>query len=601
MQIAVGIWFVVGLGPAYHGALRLRSWVRADVVVFRSFYFWVSLLMGLGMLFNLVRALAPPHGYTDPLAYQLALPKIYLLEHHLSFEPTINGTLYPSNMGLLYVVAIALRNGILAQIIHWMMALMTMVAIVGFCRRFFTWQTGVFAAAIFSFVPVVVTFAPLAYVDLGLCFFQFCAFWAILEWARERQRAELITAALLTGLALCVKHQGLATLLLGSIVVASAAVRGGGLRQGVSQTGLFIGLSLLVLAPWYLRAFLYSGNPLWPLANEFFEGEPFGRAPSIVAGAATESVHEYVVSVFLPLEWLSSHWEALSFWRWTFQPTMQHDIGVYFVALLPGLAFCRRRWEWSFIAFCAGYYLIMVRFLHMNPRYSFALVAFAAVLCGLVAERLSTMRIPAAASVFKIAFLCTCLFNLVGEYRQADPVFQVATGGESREDFLRRSESNFELFSYVNRHLPDDSIVLLQGIVKGYYCDRKYLWDHPLQAVLSYEGQSADSLFLRMNELGITHIARMINIPPGRRRLGYPQYFADSLHEEFRNRYLRLEYHDRGYALFALRDAERAVSSAGSADAKSFLETVPRDNQLAEGRSERIEDADRQEPKRTLL
>jgi hypothetical protein len=98
---------------------------------FRSFYFWLVCLTAAGMGLGLIRALAPPHGATDPLAYQLALPKIFLHKHYLSFEPTITGALYPTNMGLLYLVGLALRSGSLAQILHWAMGGLTCLALVG--------------------------------------------------------------------------------------------------------------------------------------------------------------------------------------------------------------------------------------------------------------------------------------------------------------------------------------------------------------------------------------------------------------------------------------------------------------------------------------
>ncbi|MFP6647189.1 MAG: hypothetical protein VCF24_27045, partial [Candidatus Latescibacterota bacterium] len=110
--ISVGLWCLSGWrilwlrGAAYAGSLRM---MRLD---YHSPYVWLGFVGALALLLHLSRALVPPHGATDPLAYQLALPKLYLLDHRLSFHPTITGALYPANMGLLYVVALTLRNGI---------------------------------------------------------------------------------------------------------------------------------------------------------------------------------------------------------------------------------------------------------------------------------------------------------------------------------------------------------------------------------------------------------------------------------------------------------------------------------------------------------
>ncbi len=550
------LWFVTGVPVFYRALLEFISWLKTQPVFSSSVYFWVIVVAMLAMILNWVGALAPPHGATDPLAYHLALPKIFLREHALSFAPTVNGTLYPNNMGLLYAVAIALGNGTVAQTIHLTMAVLTCVAIVGFGRSFFCAKAGVWAASIFSFVPLVVGFGRQAYVDLGLCFFQFCALWAVLRWTRSRTHGALVLAAILTGLAMGVKHQGLVTLMMGAAVVGFVGIRTHGVRQGMVDLGVYTGLSCLLIAPWYARALYFASNPVWPLANGFFDGEPFRTAPRLLAGGPKQStVGNYLSALFLPVEWLQSHWHSLSLWRWTFEPpSLQRAVGGYFLALLPGLVLCARdRRVMVLLGFCCVYYLILIRFLHMNPRYGIALLAFAAVLCGLVAEHLASHRIRVVGALFKVVFVASCVLNMTGSYLHASAFSDVVFGSQSRDDFLSTNESNYRLFQHINNNLPETATVLLQGIVKGYYCDREYLWDHPHQSVLSYDGQDAQSLFLNLQELEITHIARMINIPGSRQRLGYPQYFQDPLHEEFRKRFLKLEYHDRYYALFSLR------------------------------------------------
>ena len=51
-------------------------------------------MVGCGLLLNMLRALLPAHGAVDPLAYYLALPKLYFFKHRISFEHTLTGMLY---------------------------------------------------------------------------------------------------------------------------------------------------------------------------------------------------------------------------------------------------------------------------------------------------------------------------------------------------------------------------------------------------------------------------------------------------------------------------------------------------------------------------
>ena len=243
-------------------------------------------------------------------------------------------------------------------------------------------------------------------------------------------------------------------------------------------------------------------------------------------------------------------------WYWPFEPAVwQKAIGVYFMALLPGvLLSIRRPVVWQLTLFCVGYYVILVRLLHMNPRYGLVLFAVASLLCGFVAHKLASSSWRPVRLLFLAGLLVTALFNMAWSYTLARPYVSVAVGGEGRDVFLARTESNYRLFRFVNENTPEDAKVLLQGIVKGYYCERDYLWDHPHQNVVRYDGLSVEELHRQLRQLGVTHVARMIRIPQSRLDLGYPQYFTDDFHERFRTQHLRLVYRDESFVLFELHD-----------------------------------------------
>ncbi|MDA0338148.1 MAG: glycosyltransferase family 39 protein, partial [bacterium] len=285
--ILTGVWCVAGWWMLWPRGIAYAGILRAIHINVHSPYVWLAGGAALPLLLILIRALAPPHGATDPLAYQLALPRLYLLHHSLSFEPTITGALYTANMGLLYVVSLALRNGILAQLMHLSLAVAVCAGVFAFARRYLSWQAGVFAAAIFSSMPVIVVFAPQGYIDIGLCFFQFTALWAVANWAREPGRRALLLAAILTGLAAGVKHQGMATIFVGVLLLA---IRRLGvdrdIRVATRDIATFVVVAFLLILPWYARAYFYSGNPVWPLANDIFHGLPFGYQPVVASGGS---------------------------------------------------------------------------------------------------------------------------------------------------------------------------------------------------------------------------------------------------------------------------------------------------------------------------
>jgi hypothetical protein len=513
---------------------RLQGYLNGNRINVRSFYFWLSVLIACGLLLNMLRALLPAHGAVDPLAYHLALPKLYLLRHHISFERTLTGSLYPDNIG-----------------IHWFMGVTTVVAIWCFCRRYFSSQVGIWAAAVFAFMPVFVFFSPLAYIDVGVGLFQFLGIWAFVKWAEEGERRALMLTAVFMGLAMGAKHTGIFLAVAGAFAVFGRELyKGGGLRSSFQLVALYSAIALGLAAPWYLRALWEAGNPVWPVANELFGGLAYRGSYSVSSGATEgATVDSLARAKDLLIVSATSLWE----WAWNGQLGWQRATGVYYIALLPGFfvywKVARVRW----LAFaCLAYYLLAVLYIDGNPRYNFALFALLSVMAGYVVEKMSQQRVRVVGWLLRAAFLITVIGNLAQGYAWALQGVNYTTSPQTPERFLIETEGNYRAFQFVDQHLPEDSMVLLQGIVKGYYCERVYMWDHPYQMLLQYgDYKTPEQLLQRMGELGITHVVRMIFVPPGRQAM-YPQYFRDAFHEEFRKKFMKLIYRDESYVVFEM-------------------------------------------------
>ena len=196
------------------------------------------------------------------------------------------------------------------------------------------------------------------------------------------------------------------------------------------------------------------------------------------------------------------------------------------------------------------YYLLVVLYIDANPRYNLAFLALLSVLAGWGATRLAHHRNRSIRSVFRVVFFVTLICGIAQCYALAYSAVNYTLSNQNSDQFLQEYEGNYKALSFVNQQLPMDAKVLLQGVVKGYYCQREYLWDHPYQRVLQYsEFKHSGEMLSRMKTLGITHIVRMIQVPASRVRMGYPQYFSDALQEDFRKKYLRLLYRDSGLSL----------------------------------------------------
>ena len=429
---------------------RIRGRITDSMPDWKSLYFWLVLLVGTVLFLNLLRALMPAHGAVDPLAYHLALPSIYLAKHQLSFEQTLTGTLYPDNIGMLYTIALALRGATLAQAVHWFFGFATILAISCFCRDYFSVQVGLFAAVIYTFTPVVLFFSPLAYVDVGVGFFQFMALWALFKWMREGGRRTLVLVATFTGLAMGSKHTALFLGVAFALVIfAHLLNQRESPRNIMMALLLYGGMAVLLAGPWYIRAWWHTGNPVWPIANEIFSGVPYGSSFSITKAKISEasSLNWARLSEFIYLF-------GVSLWEWTWNEKMgwQRAIGIYYVALCP-LAFlywrlARIRW---LIVCSAVYYLLVVLYIDGNPRYNLAFLALLSVLAGWGATRLAHHRNRSIRSVFRVIFFVTLICGIAQCYALAYSAVNYTLSNQNSDQFLQEYEGNYKALRFVNQ------------------------------------------------------------------------------------------------------------------------------------------------------
>ncbi|MEE3257570.1 MAG: glycosyltransferase family 39 protein, partial [Candidatus Latescibacterota bacterium] len=471
--------------------------------------------------------------------------------HHIGFERTLTGALYPDNIGMLYLLAIGLRGASLAQVINWFMGVTVLCAIWCFCRNYFNCAVGVWAAAFFAFMPVFVFFSPLGYVDIGVAMFQLLGLWALYKWLLGGGRGTLLLTAVFMGLAMGSKHTAIFLAIIAAAIIGGTSLyRKEGVRSAAVQVLQYALVALGLAVPWYARALIEAGNPVWPVANGLFGGLPYGGSYSVSSGIVAGGSVDFMKRLS---DLLASAGASLWAWAWDGRLGWQRATGVYFVALLPGLVVYWRQGRVRWMAMvCLVYYLLVVFLIDGNPRYNLAFFALLSILAGFIAEQFARQRLRVLALVFKGIFAATFLANLGQNYAWAYRAVDYAASSQTSEGFLINNEGNYQAFRFVEQHLPPDAKVLLQGIVKGYYCERLYMWDHPYQMALQYRDHpTPDDLLGEIRRLGITHIMRMIYIPPGRvKGVGYPQYFADAQHEAFRKKHLKLLYRDQQYVVF---------------------------------------------------
>ena len=212
----------------------------------------------------------------DALSHHLAVPKLYLQRGAMVELPEVPFSYYPMNLDLLYLVPLYLGNDILPKYIHYAFALLTAGMVFLHLKRRLDITYALFGALFFLSIPVIVKLSITVYVDLGLVFFSTAALINLIRWSESSfQWRHLLLSAMFCGLAAGTKYNGLVTLGLLALSVPYMflhARQNEGKKQGraVGYGAVYLLVALLVFSPWMIRNAAWTGNPIYPMYNQWF-------------------------------------------------------------------------------------------------------------------------------------------------------------------------------------------------------------------------------------------------------------------------------------------------------------------------------------------
>ncbi len=232
-------------------------------------------LWGLLALLTLALCLLPPDGNEwDALAYHLAFPKLYLQAGGMIEVPFMHQSYFPPLLDMLFLLGLWLDGEASAKVFHWAMGLLTALGMAGFVSRL--GGQGGWSALLWLSTPVVAWQASTAYIDLSTALYVSLGAFALHTALHTRETRWLWLVGVLLGFALATKYTALLSWgFLGLVgLVWCFAV---GFRQAVLPLLLTGILVLGIGTPWYLRNWLWTGNPVYPFAYEIFGGKQWSQ------------------------------------------------------------------------------------------------------------------------------------------------------------------------------------------------------------------------------------------------------------------------------------------------------------------------------------
>lgn len=434
------LFWILGVG----GIFLLRNDLRAEWKQWRGMR-WVAtsrferVLLGfigvsLGLAFLVT--LTPSLGW-DAQMYHLLVGKIALTQGRITVPPDIPTLSYPSFVEMIYLAAMTLKGDGATPMLHLSFALLTVGALLAFSRRFLETQIGLLASAILLAVPSYLLVATWAYADVALTFYVFMAFYATAIAQENPQDRWLVLAGVCAGIALGIKYTAL------DLPIALMAMLWFGKRVPFKRWLWLLVPCGVIAAPWYLRNWVFMGNPLYPF---FFGGRYWDDFRS--------SVMSLFGSGLLSQPWriVLAPWEATILGQ---EGKMMYEatIGPGLLVTVPILIFVWRNEHTAttrtilrqMLVFSATLYLFWlagasVSRSFIQSRYLYPVFPVLALLGAVACARLATLDLAqfSVAHFSRLWFgliLALTLFAQVMEFIQLNPLPYLA-GFESRERFL---------------------------------------------------------------------------------------------------------------------------------------------------------------------
>ncbi|MFQ5672309.1 MAG: ArnT family glycosyltransferase [Nitrospinales bacterium] len=478
-------------------------------------------ILAILVFMALTLALAPPVA-TDALVYHLAVPKAYLQRHGLVNLPNNIYSFFPLQFEMVYLFCLMLKGGVLAQLAGLGMTLLVLSAMVLFYKRHFSPRYACLVPVVFFATPTVWWVSSVAYVDAAAAGLLFLSFYAWDRWRLTDRNGWFLTMITLAGCAVATKLTAIIALPLVFLGIVLQDRDKGNWPRTLRNLLLSAVAVAMFLAPWLVRNFHYTGNPVAPFLMQFFggtQGINWDEHRSSLQFQYYRSFgmgHGLKDFFLLPVN--------LTFFSAKNSLRFDGEVGALYLLLLPGLFWLRqakRLGETSSnvpasLVFLFAVFLISWFTQSQYIRLLIPSLVFLSLLAVLGFDGMMRCKpVLGKPATFLIHGILAVgiVYNLTlvaGEWVRLQPVSYLA-GLESRDRYLARHVPSYPLFQTINKTLDKKATVLFVYMRNlGYLCDRNFISDTFFEAYTLKEALRKDpsvkGIARRLGNLGVTHL-----------------------------------------------------------------------------------------------
>lgn len=254
------ILFLAGLAHLLYAPAIIVYVIVVHALAFRRMRPRISLAAIAPALVLFVYALAPPTQW-DATMYHLPYAKAFAKAHAVVFVDTLRFPVFPQLNEMLFTGMLLVYDDVAAQLVQLFALAVTALLLYTWARRWCSARSGLLSIAFLLGSPIAIFLGTSAYVDAGLAMFFVAAllFWE--TWRETDAPQWLILSAAAAGFAAGTKYHGL--VLVAALALATIVVK----RRAAAT---FILIAALSGCAHYIRAWIWTGNPLFPFFTKIF-------------------------------------------------------------------------------------------------------------------------------------------------------------------------------------------------------------------------------------------------------------------------------------------------------------------------------------------
>ncbi|MFN8400658.1 MAG: glycosyltransferase family 39 protein [Anaerolineales bacterium] len=256
--ILTGYFFLTGGLANFHKDIQyLGKEIKTSA---NSVAKWIPIATAAALGLAFLLALTPPIEDFDALLYHLAVPEWWLRDGGLTLRNSI-GYWVPHIVEGSFVFPMVFGVDTASHLIHLLWLVLTALLLWHWARQVWNDTTAWDALAILLTMPSLFWLAGWAYTDYALTFAGAATIFAIWQWRTTHNNKWITLSGMMAGIAMGTKYQSFFIPLVGVLLLVIWRETN---LQRLKRVSQFSFVSLLTGSIWYIRNWLYMGNPFYP-------------------------------------------------------------------------------------------------------------------------------------------------------------------------------------------------------------------------------------------------------------------------------------------------------------------------------------------------